>query len=413
MISFQDALRLIDATCPVLEVESTPLDALLGRASADNVRSKMNVPSFANSAMDGFALRATDTAGASAETPIDIPVIGTAAAGQAPMEGVAGQAVEIMTGAPMPIGYDTVIAVERIEAEREATGAATLIHCLQPVDVEQHVRKAGQDFHLDEPIIARGQLLEPHHVMGLAATGTDSLTTRRPPRVALITTGSELATSGVPSGGGLIRDANGPYLQSFLAHTDAELVHTSSVTDDPRDLHTAIEACIDKADIILTTGGVSAGRFDLVPDAIGTLGGETIFHKVAMRPGKPLLFARLNNDTLFFGLPGNPIAVAVGLRFFVVPALGHLQGLAAERFLPTTCAEPISKKPGMTFFAKARIELDDNGCLHTHLLPGQESFRIKPLLQANCWAIVPAETSRVAAGERVEIVPLYPNGFLL
>ena len=178
---------------------------------------------------------------------------------------------------------------------------------------------------------------------------------------------SELATSGVPSGGGLIRDANGPYLRSFLAYADVELVHTDSVTDDPDELRAAVETCSDKADIILTTGGVSAGRFDLVPDAVDTLGGETIFHKVAMRPGKPLLFARLKDDTLFFGLPGNPIAVAVGLRFFVLPAFGHLQGLTAEHFLPTTCAEAISTKDSMTFFGKARVELDDNGCLQTRI----------------------------------------------
>ncbi len=412
MISYQDALRRIAAACLPLEANSTRLDALLGMAPVDDVCSKMNVPSFANSAMDGFALRAADTSEAGPESPIEITVAGTVAAGQEPIDGVAGKAVEIMTGAPLPTGYDTVIPVERIEAKRDASGAATLIRCSAPVPPDQHVRHAGQDFQLGQNIFAHGQRLEPHHIMGLAATGTDTVVTRRKPRVALIMTGSELATSGAPSGGGIIRDANGPYLRAFFSAADVELVQTEFVTDAADDLHAAITTCSTNADIVLTTGGVSAGRFDLVPDAIGTLGGETLFHKVAIRPGKPLLFARLNQDTLFFGLPGNPIAVAVGLRFFVLPALFHLQGLTAERFLPTTCAEPISTKKGLTFFGKARAELDANGCLQTRLLPGQESFKINSLMQANCWAIVPEETTQLAAGERIEIAPLYPTGFL-
>ena len=249
--------------------------------------------------------------------------------------------------------------------------------------------------------------------MGLAATGTDVIDTYRKPRVAFITTGCELATSGMPSGGGQIRDANGPYLRSFFAATHAELVHADSAADDTESLLAAINACVDGADIILTTGGVSAGRFDIVPEAIKALDCEIIFHKVAIRPGKPLLFARLKNNSLLFGLPGNPIAVAVGLRFFGLPALSRLQGLSAERFLTTTCAEPISAKKELTFFGKARAELDENGCLQTRLLPGQESFKINSLMQANCWAIVPEGTSHIAAGERIEIAPLYPSGLSL
>ncbi len=412
MISYKDALHRISTACRPLEPSPTSLGELLGRVPIDDVLSKMDVPSFANSAMDGFALCAADTARARPDAPIEIPVAGTVAAGQKPVDGIAGQAVEIMTGAPVPTGYDTVIPVERIEAERDADGSATLIRCFEPVSGDQHVRRTAEDFQLDQNIFSQGQRLEPHHIMGLAATGTDTIETRRKPRVALITTGSELATSGVPSDSGLIRDSNGPYLHSFLSTVDIQLVKANSVTDDPDELQAAIKACEDRADIILTTGGVSAGRFDLIPDAIKALEGETIFHKVAIRPGKPLLFARLATNTLFFGLPGNPIAVAVGLRFFVLPALFHLQGLAAERFLPTTCVEPISKKENLTFFGKARTEIDANGCLQTRLLPGQESFKINSLMQANCWAIVPEGKTDMKAGERIEIAPLYPTSFL-
>ncbi len=416
MISYPDALRLIANACPALETGPTPLDELLGRVPVDDVCSEMNVPSFANSAMDGFALRAADTTQADAQSPVELPVFTTVSAGQKPPDGIPQQAVEIMTGAPLPTGYDTVIPVERTDAQRDSTGTAILIRCHQPVPSDQHVRHVGQDFRQGENIFRRSHAFEPHHIMGLAATGTDVVVTHRPPRVALITTGSELRTPGsnpATSAGGMIHNANEPYLRSFFTAVNATLVQTEVVTDDPDELAGAIKTCGDNADIVLTTGGVSAGRFDFVPAVIDTLGGETIFHHVAIRPGKPLLFARLENGTLFFGLPGNPIAVAVGLRFFVLPALFHLQGLTAERFVPSICAAPINANKNLTFFGKAHTEVDANGCLRTRLLPGQESFKINSLMQANCWAIVPHGTAHIEAGEPIEIAPLYPTGLAL
>ncbi len=383
-----------------------------GAAPAADVHSLMNVPSFDNSAMDGFALRAADTAGASADHPVTLSVHGTVAAGQAPADGLAAHAVEIMTGAPVPHGYDTVIPVERVDAERTSDGTAVRIRLVEPVPADRHVRRSGEDFTRGARILGRGQRVEPHHLMGLAATGIDRLDALPRPTVALLTTGSELAASGIPAGGGMIRDSNGPYLRSFFARAGLELVDSRSVADNPRDLHAAIEACGESADIVMTTGGVSAGRFDLVPAAIETLGGDIIFHRVAMRPGKPLLFARLANGRIFFGLPGNPIAVAVGVRFFVMAAVAHLQGLAGERWLPSRCAAPISSKENLTFFGKARVDIDADGQLQTRLLPGQESFKIHSLMRANCWAIVPEGTADVAVGERVDIAPLYPDSFL-
>lgn len=385
---------------------------MAGTAPADVVHSLMDVPSFANSAMDGFALRAADSANASAEHPVTLAVHATVAAGQEPADGLAGHAAEIMTGAPVPRGYDTVIPVERVDAERNPDGTAVRIRLIEPVPVDRHIRRAGEDFTLGESILDNGRLIEPHHLMGLAATGIDQLDALPRPKVALLTTGSELAPTGIPAGGGMIRDSNGPYLRSFFSRVGLELVDSRSVADNARDLHAAIEACSESADIVMTTGGVSAGRFDLVPAAIEALGGDIVFHRVAMRPGKPLLFARLANGRVFFGLPGNPIAVAVGVRFFVMAAVAHLQGLAPERWLPSRCASPVGTRENLTFFGKAQATVDADGQLHTRLLPGQESFKIHSLMRANCWAIVPEGTADVTVGERIDIAPLYPDSFL-
>ena len=158
--------------------------------------------------------------------------------------------------------------------------------------------------------------------------------------------------------------------------------------------------------------GTSAGRFDMVPDTITELGGEILFHKVAIRPGKPILFARLPGDTLLFGLPGNPIAVAVGMRFFVVPALRQLQGLAPEELHRARSQGRIRKREELRFFGKARARVNDDARLEVQLLPGQESFKIASLMLANCWAIVPEGRDTVAPGELIDVAPLYPTGFL-
>ena len=222
-----------------------------------------------------------------------------------------------------------------------------------------------------------------------------------------MTTGSELVTSGIPQAGGLIRDSNGPYLQSYFAHGACEVTGIDSSADDPEQLADRIAACAEKADIVITTGGVSAGRFDLVPDAITRLGGDIVFHKALVRPGKPILFARLANGSLFFGLPGNPIAVAAGVRFFVEHAIAELQALTVEQPSVARCSEAMQVVEHMTFFGKGHAYIDEHGQLVARLLPGQESFRIHPLMQANCWIIVPEGIARVEKDEPVTISPLY------
>jgi molybdopterin molybdotransferase len=183
-----------------------------------------------------------------------------------------------------------------------------------------------------------------------------------------------------------------------------------AVPDDAQALTRELTRALDLADIVITTGGVSAGRLDFVPATLAAMGGEILFHKVAIRPGKPLLCARLGGR-LVFALPGNPIAVAVGLRFFVIPALRALAGRVPERWLRARAEAAIHSRAGITFFAKSRAQVDGQGTLRVAALPGQESFKISPLLAANCWAILDAERGGVAADDLVDVAPLLPADF--
>lgn len=413
MISYADALNLIDANVQPLDATPLSIDTIGSAATAGRVTSNLNVPAFANAAMDGFALRAADTSDATTAAPLRLPVTGIVAAGDAPAHAPPrGAAIEIMTGAPMPRDCDAVIPIELVETETDDANGIVAIGISEALEPGRNVRSAGEDFRAGQTVLDGGCPVEPHDVMALAATGNDRVAARTMPRIAVITTGSELAEAGAPIAPGMIRDANGPYLQSFIERIGATQTTRLNVADRPDDLADALESASRHADVILTTGGVSAGRYDLIPDAIERLGGSIIFHKVAIRPGKPLLFARLPNGTLVFGLPGNPIAAAVGLRFFVVRSLRGLQGLPPEEFHAAVSDERIRKRSALCFFGKATARADEDGRLRVALLPGQESFKIRPLTQANCWAVVPEGPEVVEPGDVIRIAPLYPTGFL-
>jgi len=413
MIPYSKALEIIARTIEPLAASDSSLDQLANHATATDVVARIDVPGFANSAMDGFAVRSTDTASASDADPVCLTVQGTIAAGDQPVDKIkAGHAVEIMTGAAVPQGCDAVVPVERVEKTQTVAESTQQVTIRQPVAAGQHVRLPAEDFRRGEAVIGSGQLILPHGLMGMAATGVDEASTRRPPNLAILTTGDELTATGIPDRTGIIRDANGPYLKACAPHLGVTLTGEDRVSDSPESMENSLREIQDKADIILTTGGVSVGRYDAVPDVVVRLGGEILFHKVAIRPGKPLLFARLANGKLLFGLPGNPIAVAACLRFFVVPALRLLQGLPAERFHPARAIEDISKKSALRFFGKARATVDNDGLLQARLLPGQESFKINSLVKSNAWMIIPETVETIRAGDLIEIAPLYPTEFL-
>jgi molybdopterin molybdotransferase len=376
MISYPEALALLLAEVRPLDVEQVGIDAARRRFLAADIASPIALPSFDNAAMDGYALRAkSDTIPAGTVRT----VAAMHAAGDTADAYPGAEACEIATGARMPEGFDTVVPVERCERQ----GAQ--VRFLTDERRGQNVRHAGADIGEGALALERGRRIDAGSVMLLAALGIERVGVVRRPRVAVIATGSELnATGPLPPGG--IHDSNGPFLAASLASWGVEPVRRARVPDVGDAFHAAVrDARAAGADLIVTTGAVSAGRFDFVPASLASLGARELFHKVAIRPGKPLLAARFDDGPLVLALPGNPIAVAVGYRFFVAPVLRAMAGLAAERPTRVTLAAPLTGREGMRHFALGRVENDAQGRQVAHLADAQAAYRILPYTQANTW----------------------------
>lgn len=401
MISYTEALQHLLASAKPLPAETLPVELAEGRTLAEAVTSSQALPPFNNSAMDGFALRASGEMIAAGST---FEVQGWQAAGDAAVEGGA-EAWEIMTGARMPDGLDSVVPVEQVDVVEADAGRPLRIRLREALKPGQHVRLCGQDVEQGEVVLVEGTLLDTNALTLLQAIGTASVQVRQQPRVAVIATGKELVSdAGQALESGQIRDSNRPYLVRRLKAAGADVVWQGMVGDDAAAFTRAVEEALRVgAQVLVSTGAVSQGRYDFIPDALRACGAQIVFHKVAIRPGKPLLFARLPDGALYFGLPGNPVSAAVGQRFFVEPVLRRLLGLADESALHLPLQADVRKPPGLRAHMRARVEADVTGRLSVRVLAGQESFRLKTMLQANAWAVLEGEGDLASAGTPVRV----------
>ncbi|HBS55144.1 MAG TPA: molybdopterin molybdenumtransferase MoeA [Stenotrophomonas sp.] len=401
MIPYSEALQhLLDAASP-LPAERLRLHDAGGRTLASAIVSAQSLPPFDNSAMDGFALRAE---GNTFDAGSEFAVQGWQAAGDAGAEAGEG-AWEIMTGARMPAGLDTVVPVEQVEILQSHEGRPTRIALRAEVKPGQHVRLRGQDVGEGERVLAAGDVLDINARTLLHAIGVGEVAVVARPKAAVIATGKELVTDAAQAlESGQIRDSNRPYLVGRLQAAGAEVVWQGTVGDDVAAFNAVLDQALDAgAQLLISTGAVSAGRYDFVPDALRDRGARIIFHKVAIRPGKPLLFAVLPGGALYFGLPGNPVSAAVGQRFFVEPVLRRLLGLAPETTLQLPLQADVRKPEGLRFHARARVEVDAQGRLSARVLSGQESFRLMSMLRANAWVVLEAEGNLAPAGTHVRV----------
>jgi len=387
-----DLLTIDQARAKVLGAV-TALDAAelriadaLGRVLAEDVVAAHDVPGFANSAMDGFAIRGGPAGRA-------LRIVGESRAGTpSPVPVGDGEAVRISTGAALPDGADAILPAEDAEDRGDAVTPR--------VDVAsgQHVRRAGEDLRAGATVLRAGTRLGPAE-LGLAVeAGRATVRCTRVPRVAVLATGDELVAPGDPLAPGQLHNSNAVTLGALARRAGAELVHTGEVADDASATREAIERALDGADVLLLTGGVSVGPHDHVKPALGALGVEEVFWRVALRPGKPLWFGR-RGAQLVFGLPGNPVSAIVCFLLFARPALAAMQGVprppAPGR---AVLGEPVPRQRGRE--EAVRVRLEDGRAMPTG---PQGSHQLSSMLGADALAIVPRGDGEIAAGTEVEI----------
>jgi molybdopterin molybdotransferase len=415
-MDYAQALQRLIAHAARLPAETCDLRNAQGRILAADLASPISLPSFDHAAMDGYALAAREGLLAGAECA----VTGSQAAGDSHRHS-AGEACEIMTGARLPGGLDAVVALEQTELlARHPDQAPARIRLSQTVQTGQNVRYAGSDLALGDRAIDAGTVIDAARVMLLAALGQARVDVVRRPRVAVICTGKELqADLAQPLDADHIYSSNGPYLVAALATAGAEVLCCHTVDDTAVTYAAALRQAQDAGvDLVISTGAVSMGRFDFVPTLLRKQQAEVLFHGVAMRPGKPLLCARLSDGPLLLAMPGTPMAVAVAMRFFVTPLLRAMLGQGAEARMFAILDDAQKPKPGLRHFLRGRVCLDRDSRLHAQVLPQQQPFRIHPFAQAGAWVILPEQAGDCAAGMQVEIasleagMPLSPGSVL-
>lgn len=394
-----EAVRLIHSLVrPIQAVEPVPIEEASGRLLADDLISQIDVPAHDNAAMDGYSMAWSDLH-PQAET--SLLVVGEAFAGQAYAGAVTrGSAVRIMTGAVMPDGHDTVVPQEhaRREADRVWVPAGQLSG--------QNRRLRGEDLECGKPALSAGQLLGPAEVGLLASLGMNRVTVRRRLRVAILSTGDELQAPGSSLRSGQIYDSNRFTLAVMLAQIGIEVIDMGIVRDDPQALEQALTHAADRADAIISSAGVSVGEADFTRAVMARLG-QVDFHTIAMRPGRPLAFGRIG-QALYFGLPGNPVAVMMTFLFLVRDALLILAG-GRPTPLPAIAARaagPIRKRAGRTEYQRAHWAVGADGLPEVTLMPNQGSAVLSSMSQADCIVVLEHDRPSVAAGEWVRCVPL-------
>lgn len=388
----REQLRVVD------EVQSVALPAALGRVLAEDVVSPIEVPGHTNAAMDGYAVAAADLPGAG-ETR-RLLVAGEAWAGR-PWAGQlqAGQALKIATGAVMPAGADTVVIVEHTRADGDGVWIG------DDTEAGRNVRHAGEDIGRGELVLPAGTLLRPAEIAQLASLGLAQLRVRRKLVAAIFSTGDELVP--LAEGGtlqpGQVYDSNRYTLRAMLERLDVEVLDLGVVADTAEATREAFRRAAERADVVVSSGGASVSDADHVSRTLGELGDVT-FWRLAMRPGRPLACGRVGG-AMFFGLPGNPVAVMVTFYQFVQPALRHMMGTAeAEPLLvQARCQSALHKTPGRVEYQRGILERDADGQLNVRTTGKQGAGRISSMTAANCFIVLAPELDRVEPGDLVEV----------
>ena len=397
-INVEQALSIIkEKVSPLLNQQTLILPNALGKTLAEDVISPMNVPVYQNSAMDGYAFNAEDIP---QEGAIELKNIGSSFAGTPFSASLSsGECIRIMTGAKIPDNADTVLEQEKVTINGD------LITINTKISAGQNVRNIGEDVAKDSVVLAKGQVLGAAQLGVLASLGLASLKVKRQPRVAIFSSGDEICSIGETLNGSQIYDSNRYTISAMLKDMDVDVIDMGVIPDNKISIKNALTEASIEADLIITSGGVSVGDADYIKQCLDELG-ETYFNKLHLKPGRPLTFGQIN-QTHFFGLPGNPVAVMVTFMYFVKPAIKLLMGDKNISLLDLAipCQTPLRKLPGRTEIQRGILEQDAQYGLVVKTTGKQGSGVLSSMSRGNCFIYLAHDSETVEAGDKVVVHP--------
>ncbi len=415
MKSYNQALKILKKGKIGIKDEHIKSSTSLNRVSAENVYSNSNNPLADNSSFDGYAINSTDTKNLNQKKGKLFKILGTIAAGSKPKNKEARkfQTYEIMTGGLLPKGFDTIIPIEQITFYPNKK-SPKFIFINKKIKKHQNVRFKGSDYKKKDLLFKKGTIIQANHLLALKTLGIKKIKVKKVPNILFFSTGNEISNlEKIPDW--KVRNSNNYYIQSLNNNFLFNFKYGGILRDKHEIIFTKkIKKIINsKIDIIITSGAVSAGKFDYVPNIIKKFKLSTYFKNVAIRPGKPILFAKIKGkQKAIFGLPGNPISSAACFRFFVYPYLQSSLGIKEEKSVKAILKYDFTKKINLTRFVKSKINTTKNGKVEVEILKGQESYKIQSFIESNIWTLLPFGKSRFKKGDVVDcFFPNHPNKF--
>ena len=411
MISYKQSRKILKDSKIIIKNEMVKSSNCINRVAAENILSKSNNPLENNAAFDGFAINSKDTKNLKKKGKL-FKIIGVVSAGDKPSKKINKkfQTIEIMTGGILPRGFDTIIPIEQIIFYPKKNPKFIFVN--KKIKKHQHVRIKGSDFKRNDLLVKKGTILQSNHILALKTLGISKVKVKKIPRILFFSTGNEITNKEkIPSW--KVRNSNSHYIESLKENFLFNYSNGGILRDkDKLIFEKKIKQMLNSnIDIIVTSGAVSAGKFDYVPSVIKRFKLSNYFKGVAIRPGKPVLFAKIKGkEKAIFGLPGNPISSAACFRFFVFPYIENLLGISEEKPFRAVLKNNFLKKINFTRFAKSKINTTKNGNVEVEILKGQESFRIQSFIKSNIWTLLPSGKSKFKKGSIVDcFFPHHPN----
>jgi len=412
MISYKKVISFINKNSIKLPSKKISIEKALSKISAKDVMSPSKYPSFNNSAFDGFALASKETKGLNLKKIKKFKILKTIAAGDNPKIGKykKNSTVEIMTGALIPKQFDTIIPVEKVKyfpSKKKPT------HIILDRNLKkfEYVRFGGEDYKPGNLVVKKGEQIQANHLITFAALGIKEISVKKVPKIIFFGTGNEIVhykKKNIPIW--KVRNSNNLYFSVFGKSLNLEIIDGGVIKDnEPYKLKKALQKTMNSdIDFFVTSGAISAGKFDFIPKFIKQFGFQNKFKGAKIKPGRPIMLSKFKNK-LFFGLPGNPISMVVGFRFFIYPLIRNMLGMNKEKTFKAKLLNKYSKRKDFTHFLRCSFTVTKKGSCEVKILKGQQSNKLKALTEANCWGIFESGKAKFKPGDFVECLPLIPS----